>query len=107
MRHVIRTDNHFDLTPSIRDHVEASLEKLESVLPESALVHVFLSEPARGLFQAAVTVRFAGKDFFAAETDENLYVAISQAKAQLFRAASSRRHKRVTLRRAEAFPKSA
>lgn len=99
MRHVIRADHHFDLTPSIRAHVEASLEKLAAILPESALVHVLLTEPAPGVFQAAMTVRLSGKDFVAAETDGDLYVAISQAKAQLFRLVRARRHKRIAARK--------
>lgn len=101
MKSTIRADHHFELTPAIKAHVAQSLEKIVALLPDDAIVHVLLSEPAPGVFDATMRVRLAGKDVVASDTNNNLYTAINRAKALLFKLISASRHKRVALRRTD------
>jgi putative sigma-54 modulation protein len=78
------TGHHLEVTPAIRDYVQAKLERVIRHFDHVTAVHVILSvEKLRQ--KAEVTVHVRGKDIFVEAQDENLYASIDALADKLDR----------------------
>ena len=78
------TGHHLEVTPAIRDYVQAKLDRVIRHLDHVTAVHVILSvEKLRQ--KAEVTVHVRGKDIFVEAQDENLYASIDALADKLDR----------------------
>ncbi len=76
--------HHVDLTPAIKDYVNAKLDRLEKHHDRITSTNVILSvDKLRQKAEASVHV--SGKDFFADSESEDLYAAIDMLADKLDR----------------------
>lgn len=69
------TGRHLEITPAIREHVVAKLDKVKRHFDNVIDVNVILSVD-KLVQKAEANVHLAGKTIFAESSDSNLYVAI-------------------------------
>ncbi len=69
------TGRHLEITPAIREHVIAKLDKVKRHFDNVIDVNVILSVD-KLVQKAEATVHVSGKNIHAETTDSNLYVAI-------------------------------
>lgn len=83
--YLISTD--FDVTDSIRQHVDDSIADLKKILPDdpAANVQVILSKEAKGMYHSKFKVRVFKHDLFADDVSNDLYQSISSGKSKLGR----------------------
>ncbi len=82
--HINISGHHVDLTPAIKDYVNAKLDRLEKHHDRITSTNVILSvDKLRQKAEASVHV--SGKDFFADSESEDLYAAIDMLADKLDR----------------------
>ncbi|QID16504.1 ribosome-associated translation inhibitor RaiA [Nitrogeniibacter mangrovi] len=78
------TGHHVDVTPAIRDYVEAKLDRVIRHFDNVTSVNVILSVE-KLVQKAEVTLHVRGKDLFAESQDEDMYAAIDATADKLDR----------------------
>lgn len=101
---IVRTEN-IDLTDSLHDYLEKKLQKVADKFidknDESAQCDVELSKTTEHhqsgpYYRAEFNLHIAGKDLFAASDQEDLYVAIDDARDEIERQLRRHREKQET-----------
>ena len=98
MQHMIACEN-FDLTPAIREHVEANVETVTESLPRPQQVRTFLAHPGPREFTALMKVHAWNKEIVAKGSDQDLYKAISKARVTMLRRIHDIKDKKIQGRR--------
>ena len=70
----------FKITDSIKTAVEESINHFEDSLPETANIHVFLSEPKQKHFKAIMKFKLEGKEIVASKEGYDLYKLIKEVR---------------------------
>ena len=96
---LIMIAEHFELTPSIRSHVEDQIAKIESHLAEDAVVRVFLRIFAKGEFGAVFKARARGREVVATVRGPDLYSAAAHAATTLRKELQKAKNRRISSRR--------
>ena len=76
--------HHLEVTPAIREYVQAKLERVKRHFDQVIDVSVILSVEKMAQ-KAEVTVHVRGRDIFAETVDENMYAAIDALADKLDR----------------------
>lgn len=69
------TGHHVEVTPAIRDHVNAKLDRIIRHFDNVTSVHVILSVD-KLMQKAEITLHVKGKDIYADSSESDLYAAI-------------------------------
>lgn len=94
------TGHHLEITPAIREHVVAKLDKVKRHFDNVIDINVILSVD-KLVQKAEATVHLAGKSVFAETSDSNLYVAIDALVDSLDRQVLKHKEKRTASRHDE------
>lgn len=78
---------HFDLTPSVQNHVLDDIEDIRAVTAPEAFVTAYLIHPSQGAkqFIAEFKVHHYWRDFVGRDEGPDLFVALNRAKKKLIR----------------------
>jgi putative sigma-54 modulation protein len=79
------TGHHLEITPAIREHVSAKLQRITRHFDEVIDLHAIL-EAERSRFKVEASVRVRGKEIFCESTASDLHAAIDALTEKLDRA---------------------
>ncbi|MDJ0841452.1 MAG: HPF/RaiA family ribosome-associated protein [Acidobacteriota bacterium] len=97
MQHMIACED-FELTPAIREHVEANVAAITEALPKNEQVRVFLSHPSKREFTALFKVHAWHREIVATDTSDNLYKAVNKARSNMIRKVHDLKERKVGAR---------
>lgn len=71
--------------PSLREHIDNSLEEIETILPEGTSLILHLKRVSKHLFGAHYRVSLGGRQVVVRAYDENAFTAINRGRRNLLR----------------------
>lgn len=78
--------------PSLREHIDNSLEEIETVLPEGTPLILHLKRVSRHLFGAHYRVNLCGRQVVVRAYGESAFTAINRGRRNLLRHIGDVRH---------------
>lgn len=72
-------------TPSLREHIDQSLENIETVLPVGASLILHIKKISKHLFGAHFRVRLCGREVVVRAYDDNVFRALNRGRRGLLR----------------------
>lgn len=104
MNQNIIASEDFDLTPAIREHVDAAVATITESLPKRESVSTFLAHPNKREFTTLMKVHAYNREIVAKAADEDLYRSVTKARGVLLRRLHDTKEKMVGNRRSNPAP---